>query len=560
MTELRRDPLISFIVPVYQVTKDMLKRCLESLVTQDYQNIEIVVTFDGPDDDLLPVVGDYLKRHKNIKVIEIEHAGACAARNAGFKASSGEIISFFNSDYVAKPGMAKLWVDTLQDHPEFGFAYGAYEWNSSNRSVYWSKEFDEFELTQANYIDCGFPLWRKHVVEWDPEVKSLQDWDFWIRVVNNGVKGFYLGRDISFVAEMPRPGGLSMDSHQNWVARVKFVREKNGIPTTDMVACSIGAPFHGSKMAQMIGCDYDDGDHIIMKPNDYKALYMIGFFMRPADVKNMHSNILGKFKDKKIIIHYIGADIYWLRKFTTEELKLISGVLNRGNATVLCETELAQKELKDYGINSEIVPIPPYTDLDIKPLPEKFSCAIFLTDKSNFDKYCQKETLSIVRALPTVKFHAYGDACHDIQYPNMIHHGNMTTEEWEKFVYKTSSYLRICRHDTRPMASDEFLLAGRDVISNIPGIGVDYIDTGGDPEKMEFDPFEIGLNDSYWPDTKKKIVKAILSAKNNIRSEADRRDVRARLAWDLDKQKYKDLINSFIEEEDKVLIGGECGK
>lgn len=544
MTELRRDPLVSFIVPVYKVPKDQFKRCLMSLTEQDYDNKEVICVFDGVDPDLLSVAMTYSNKFSYVQIFEIPHGGACAARNAGFEKSKGEIVSFFNSDYIAKPGMTRLWVDSLLDNPDCGFAYGAYEYATMQRNTYWSKPFDVFQLAQANYIDCGFPLWRKYVVEWDPKVKSLQDWDFWIRVVKtHNVKGYYLGRDVSFIAALPRDGGLSNDSHNNWVERVRFIRKKNGIKESPLVVTSVGAPNHGVEIAKMLGADYRDDT--IFKPHEYKALYMVGFYLKPGDHGNLHPQIMSAFQGKKRILHFVGADIHWLKSFSHKDLKMISYVINHGCEDVLCETELAKSELEEMGIIAKVVPIPPYSEYEVKPLPDKFSVAIYLSDKSDFDKYCQKETLSIVRALPHIQFNGYGDGAKDEAYPNFKHYGNMDRTAWKQFVYDNSCYLRMVRHDTRPMASDEFLMAGRRVITNVPGTYVDYIDTKGDIKSGEWDIFQVGLNDHNWSRTKKAIVQKILDILKNPMPDNLREVCSNELKTLLDKNKYKSTIYSM---------------
>lgn len=507
--KFEKEPKVSFIVPIYRVTKDMLKRCLNSLVDQDYPEVEIVCVLDGGDPELEDVVTPFLKR--GVKSITIDHAGACAARNAGFAETSGEIVSFFNSDYIAKPGMVRMWVDALQAHPECGFAYGAYEMTMQQRWVYPSKEFDPWALEIANYIDCGFPLWRKYFVPWDPECKSLQDWDFWLRVIkSHNVKGFFLGREVSFLAEPPRQGGLSHDSGSNWIERVSYIKKKLGIAEREIVVTSLGAPYHGKEIARMLDADFRDDT--IYKPNAYKALYMIGFYMKPADKQNEHPHILAAYGKAKKIVHFVGADIYWLRKFPVESLRYISGALNLKCDAILAENVQAQRELEELGIRSDIQAIPPYNDYEVKPLPEKFRVAIYLTGKSDFDKYCQEETLSIVRAMPDVEFSGYGDGCKDVSYPNLKICGNLSKEEWKQFVYDHSCYLRIVRHDTRPMASDEFILAGRDVVTNINAPYMRVVSTAGDPERNEWDIYQSGLNALYWPDTKKRFIQAIRRA------------------------------------------------
>src|ERR1700748_2669557 len=107
-----KDPLFSVIVPVYEVPPMVFKRCLMSLQDQDYENKEVILVFDGENKELENIAKPF-----GFKILIIEHAGACAARNAGFKESKGEIVSFFNSDYVAKPGMIRMWVDKLLENP-----------------------------------------------------------------------------------------------------------------------------------------------------------------------------------------------------------------------------------------------------------------------------------------------------------------------------------------------------------------------------------------------------------------------------------------------------------
>lgn len=544
------EPLFSFIVPVFDTPLDIFKRCLMNIADQDYPNIEVVIVPNGGETLCADLAKEYIatldpEKAKRWKVLPIEEKGACQARNHGFKNSTGEIVSFFNSDYIANEGMVRTWVDSLLKHPDCGFVYGAYEYPSGHRDVYWSKEFDRYQLGVANYIDCGFPLWRKHVVEWDAEVKSLQDWDFWLRVVNSGVKGHYLGREISFVARYPAAKGLSHDSSDNWIERVKFVREKNGVPTRDICVTSIGAPNHGVEIAKMLNADYRDDT--LHKPHEYKALYLIGWYMHPGEAHNGHSSILIRFPKSKKIVHFVGADIYWLRKFSVEKIREWAGAMKIACHHFLCENKLAQEELKGFGIDAEIVPIPPYSDFEVKELPKEFSVALYLTDKSNFDKYLQQHTLSIVKAMPDVKFYGYGDAdLSEFKSKNFEHKGYLSRPEWERFVYSQSAYLRLVRHDTRPLATDEFLMAGRNVITNIPAPFVDHIDTSGDMPFNSWDTFAPGFSALRWPETKKLIVQKI----REVRKRQEKNGaiiVSDEFKDALNKDKYRQKIRSLAE-------------
>ena len=90
-------PLISVIIPVYNV-KGYLERCVESVLTQDYKNIEVIIVDDGSTDGSAEICEALASKDNRIVVIHQINAGISAARNAGIKKSSGDYISFIDSD------------------------------------------------------------------------------------------------------------------------------------------------------------------------------------------------------------------------------------------------------------------------------------------------------------------------------------------------------------------------------------------------------------------------------------------------------------------------------
>ena len=89
--------LISVVVPIYKVEK-YLDRCIESIVNQTYRNLEIILVDDGSPDNCPQMCDSWEKKDKRIKVIHKENAGLSDARNAGMLFTTGEIISFIDSD------------------------------------------------------------------------------------------------------------------------------------------------------------------------------------------------------------------------------------------------------------------------------------------------------------------------------------------------------------------------------------------------------------------------------------------------------------------------------
>ena len=88
---------LSIIVPVYNVAP-YLRKCVDSLLSQDFEDYEIILVDDGSPDGCPQICDEYAKGHANIWVIHQTNAGLSAARNAGLKVAKGEYVSFVDSD------------------------------------------------------------------------------------------------------------------------------------------------------------------------------------------------------------------------------------------------------------------------------------------------------------------------------------------------------------------------------------------------------------------------------------------------------------------------------
>lgn len=94
---MERQPLISVIIPCYQV-EAYIERCLDSVLEQTYQNLQIILVDDGSLDNSGSICDQYEKKDTRIQVIHQENQGLSAARNTGLSIAKGEYISFVDSD------------------------------------------------------------------------------------------------------------------------------------------------------------------------------------------------------------------------------------------------------------------------------------------------------------------------------------------------------------------------------------------------------------------------------------------------------------------------------
>lgn len=96
--KLNPEPLVSIIVPVYNVQTELLQRCIQSIEEQPYQNIELIIVDDGSDTETACACDKLAGQYKNAQVIHSANKGVSSARNIGIKLSHGKYVSFIDAD------------------------------------------------------------------------------------------------------------------------------------------------------------------------------------------------------------------------------------------------------------------------------------------------------------------------------------------------------------------------------------------------------------------------------------------------------------------------------
>ena len=151
---------VSVIVPVYNGA-GKIERCLDSLIAQTYENIEIIVIDDGSVDASPEICDNYARKDKRIKVIHQKNGGVSSARNNGIQNSSGDYIMFLDGDDALDNNAAQTCVNETEsgkwDIVTFG--YHMYLESKSgtkkqNDVVYEKNEFENKEEIKNSFIDC----------------------------------------------------------------------------------------------------------------------------------------------------------------------------------------------------------------------------------------------------------------------------------------------------------------------------------------------------------------------------------------------------------------------
>lgn len=110
----KEEPEISVIVPIFN-TEQYLNKCLDSIVNQTFQNMEIILVNDGSTDGSLDICKSYQQKDDRIKILSKENGGLISARKTGLSVARGKIIGFVDSDDWIEPEMYKQLMDCMTE-------------------------------------------------------------------------------------------------------------------------------------------------------------------------------------------------------------------------------------------------------------------------------------------------------------------------------------------------------------------------------------------------------------------------------------------------------------
>lgn len=153
-------PLLSIIVPVYN-RETYLRRCLESLMNQTMEEIEVLVIDDGSTDQTPQILDEFQQANPDrIRSFRTENRGPAEARNYGMKNAKGKYITFVDSDdYVEKDAYEKICNMALEENADVICA-PAYRWEDEECQIIGYCPEEERDKTSIIYYTTG-SLWNK---------------------------------------------------------------------------------------------------------------------------------------------------------------------------------------------------------------------------------------------------------------------------------------------------------------------------------------------------------------------------------------------------------------
>ena len=183
--------LVSVVIPCYNQAH-FLPEAIESVLSQSYEEFEVLVVDDGSKDETAQVASQYVSKDSRVRLIWQENRGLAGARNRGLDESKGEYVVFLDSDDRLQEEALEIGVRELASHPRCAFVSGQFRAITAEGSPFW-KPYDP-PVERDGYVMLlqycfGMPavvMYRGWVFGevggFDGSVDAAADWDLYLRI------------------------------------------------------------------------------------------------------------------------------------------------------------------------------------------------------------------------------------------------------------------------------------------------------------------------------------------------------------------------------------------
>lgn len=171
---------LSIIIPMYNA-ENTITDCVESILCQDYNNLEVICIDDGSTDNTKKIVNNLINKDKRIKYFYKENGGPSSARNLGLMKSTGELIMFIDSDDKINFKSLNKYIQNMKDNDIILFNY-----SSNKNKIIYDNKFIDFIIINGLWTPWGKIVRKKCIVKLFNEKSYVgEDLKFWFDNCDN---------------------------------------------------------------------------------------------------------------------------------------------------------------------------------------------------------------------------------------------------------------------------------------------------------------------------------------------------------------------------------------
>lgn len=216
--------LVSIIMPAHN-SASYIADSINSLLSQTYNNMEIIIVDDGSTDNTAVLISGIANQSISVRYIYQKNLGPSAARNRGIKEARGEFIAFLDADDICMPDRIEQQMKALMAEPDAGLVFCRMNSMAAAKEIK-GKNFIK-KLLIRNYIGSASVVMVKKecfdkVGLFDETLAVAEDWDMWLRIARRFDCSYI---DKPLVKMRLREGSQSYYGEKNLENELKFLKK-----------------------------------------------------------------------------------------------------------------------------------------------------------------------------------------------------------------------------------------------------------------------------------------------------------------------------------------------
>lgn len=218
--------------------RDLLKKTLDSVLSQDYPAIEQLIIDAGSKDGTVELLKEYENKYKNRNYkfywLSEKDSGQAEAMNKGLRMATGDYITILNSDDVLKEGAVRKYMNYLNDDSSVDMIYGTvgvmHEDGQRLAHGYPYRQFSLKDMVRDGYqIGQSACIFKKDLIKkagyFDETLNHVAEYDLFVRFTRSGAKNFYIDEIFQYILE--HSGRKTLISYINSWKETKVVNFRN---------------------------------------------------------------------------------------------------------------------------------------------------------------------------------------------------------------------------------------------------------------------------------------------------------------------------------------------
>lgn len=220
--KMKYEPLISIVIPVYNIERKYLSECLDSILAQNYVNFEVCLADDNSSfSETIDTLKEYEKKDKRIRVVYRKENGHISkATNSAIEIAKGEFIALMDDDDVITEDALLQFVKLLNKHPEADLIYSdedKMEMDGRLSDPHFKPDYAPDTLYGGNYIS-HFSIYRKKIIDkiggFRDDFVGAQDYDLVLRFVEQTKNIFHVSKVLYHWRKIPGSTAVTIDNKE----------------------------------------------------------------------------------------------------------------------------------------------------------------------------------------------------------------------------------------------------------------------------------------------------------------------------------------------------------